>query len=817
MSSTERFAVPVDGKLFNIRQYCYRSMIISNERFTLTCARDPISRDRDRDRDVDNSLETRPRRDLGYVSRPSRDRDVETETTSLLSVRRFKPAAVRYSYRNIKGIDMTAFEERLLASRIVTDPPASPDEFVDLLDHVVADILDELAPVRHGNRPFGRKSARWLSEEAISAKRLRRRLERRWKSTGADVDRVAYRKACCNANTLINTSRNQHRYQRIMESNGDSRRVWSAVKDLLHGEVTSDGGTTEENAAFCTSLASFFINKVRNIKTNIAASLNGRLITPLSSDVACDNELSEFSLVTETEVLRILSSMPSKSSPLDTVPTSLLKACSGAFSRIIASLANITFQCGSFPTKFKLAQITPLLKQQGLDATSPSSYRPISNLNTISKILERLVLTRITSHANSSAVIDSFQSAYRQGHSTETALLRVTNDVFEAFDAGRSVLLVALDLSAAFDCIDHRTLIDRLQYTFGLTGLALDWLRSYMNSRFSFVKWKSCTSDRVSIDTGIAQGSSLGPKLFSMYIAPLARLIRSSGVQYHQYADDTQLYISVSRNDVDVNIATLERCIVDVHEWLLHNGLALNPTKSDAIQFVTGRGRSRVDDVTSLDVSGAAIQPAATVKSLGVVLDRQLSFDQHVNNVCRACYYHIRALRHVRDSLPDDVAKTVAVSIVTSRLDYCNALYCGMSSSNFDKLQRVQNTLARVILKQHKFVHVTPLLVQLHWLPIRQRVTFKLATLTFKLIHSHQPSYLFELIDMYQPVRYLRSSDLNLLCAHRTRTVLATRAFKHSAVAVWNNLLPDIRNCETLYSFKRRLKTVLFRAAFNIA
>jgi len=129
-----------------------------------------------------------------------------------------------------------------------------------------------------------------------------------------------------------------------------------------------------------------------------------------------------------------------------------------------------------------------------------------------------------------------------------------------------------------------------------------------------------------------------------------------------------------------------------------------------------------------INVSGVTIQLAATLKSLGVVLDRNLSFDQQVSNVCRASYYHIPALRHISDSMPDDVARTVTCSVVSSRLDYCNALYAGMSS-NFNKLQRVQNTLARVT------DHITPALIQFHRLPIRQRVNFKVATLN-KILHT---------------------------------------------------------------------------------
>ena len=253
----------------------------------------------------------------------------------------------------------------------------------------------------------------------------------------------------------------------------------------------------------------FFIDKVKQLKHAINATFIGHDPKPLPSDVPKCQNLHR-SLLQKCRDYK-LSSMPSKSSPLDFVPTSLLKACSGVFSGIIANLANLTFQSGTFPTRFKTAQITPLLKRQGLDAVDPSNYRPISNLNTISKVLERLVLTRIASHTDRSPTSDPFQSAYRQGHSTETALLRVTNDIFDAFDTGQSVLLVALDLSAAFDCIDHGTLIDRLRHTYGITGLALVWFRTYLNSPWSFVRWKSCSSACVTVDTGIAQGSSLGP------------------------------------------------------------------------------------------------------------------------------------------------------------------------------------------------------------------------------------------------------------------------------------------------------------------
>ena len=202
-------------------------------------------------------------------------------------------------------------------------------------------------------------------------------------------------------------------------------------------------------------------------------------------------------------------------------------------------------------------------------------------------------------------------------------------------------------------------------------------------------------------------------------------VIRSFNLRHHQDADDTQIYISVSKNDMLTRVSCIENCVSAVQKWLSHNWLSLNSKKTDVIQFTSGRGKHRVEDLESLAVSDVTIKSSAVVKSLGIDLDKSLSFDQHVASVCKASYFHIRALRHIRKSLPDDVAKTVACSLIGSRIDYCNSLLAGMPEYNYVKLQRVQNTLARVVLKVRKFDHITPALKELHWLPVKLRVTFK--------------------------------------------------------------------------------------------
>ena len=302
-----------------------------------------------------------------------------------------------------------------------------------------------------------------------------------------------------------------------------------------------------------------------------------------------DELLSNFTPVTPTEVTQLLHSMSNKSSPLDYVPTSLLKSCADTFSIIISHLANLSFEQGTFPSKFKLALISPLLKKPGLPKSDLANFRPISNLNTIGKILERLALARLLPHISISPSFGPLQSAYRKYHSTETALLKLTNDIMENIDSGKITILTALDMSAAFDTLDHTTLLHRLQYTFGLSGFVITWIRSYLTNRSSFVKIDSSSSPCTTIDTGVPQGSVLGPLLFVLFISPIANVINSdqpngnNSISFHQYADDTQLYIGTNSSTLAHQVALIESCTQRVHDWLLNNGLHLNPTKSEAI------------------------------------------------------------------------------------------------------------------------------------------------------------------------------------------------------------------------------------------
>ena len=469
---------------------------------------------------------------------------------------------------------------------------------------------------------------------------------------------------------------------------------------------------------------------------------------------------------------------------------------------------------GNFPEKFKQAHVQPLLKKPALSKNEYKNYRPISNLCFISKILEKVVANRLRSHILENKLANQYQSAYRQFHSTETALLKVHNDILLNMDKGQITALTLLDLSAAFDTIDHSILMERLSDWYGITGTALSWFSSYVTNRAQLVKIKDILSEPQSIKCGVPQGSVLGPVLFTLYSTPLSSIINYHKMEHHLYADDTQIYISLSTSDPSASLEKLKLCIMDVFNWMTHSKLKLNPDKTEFLIIGSKKQREKLSSLFPFSLLDRDTSPTTSARNLGVLFDSDFNFRQHISQTCRACYYHIRDLRRIRRHISFPVAKTIANALVSSRLDYCNSLLYNIADKDVSKLQRVQNCLARVVNRAARFTSSAPLLKKLHWLPIQQRIKFKICALTFKTVTSHQPAYLNDLLIPAVKPRSLRSTDTGQLYVPRVKTNSGSRAFSVAAPTIWNSLPIKIRSANGIMTFRRLLKTHLFGIAF---
>jgi hypothetical protein len=226
------------------------------------------------------------------------------------------------------------------------------------------------------------------------------------------------------------------------------------------------------------------------------------------------------------------------------------------------------FRRRSFSHQVQNCECYATTEEKGLDYDNVADYRPISNLQTISKMVERLFMSRVISHVEQAPCFNRFQSAYRRDHSTETAILRMLNDAYCTADNKSRTLLVQLDPSAAFDTIDHSTLLKRLECTFGLSGAVLRWVRSYISCRSQYVHVGQKQSATVLYEYGLPQGSVLGPLIYTLYVAPIASVIASFNVDHMQYADNTQLYIVLDKNNAMLNMDSCSHKLVYI-EWFV--------------------------------------------------------------------------------------------------------------------------------------------------------------------------------------------------------------------------------------------------------
>ena len=387
-------------------------------------------------------------------------------------------------------------------------------------------------------------------------------------------------------------------------------------------------------------------------------------------------QLNRLLPTTDEELRNIIKLRPSKTCSMDACPTELLKRTLHIHIPYLVTIVNNSFEQGIFPNTLRTSVVKPLLKSDTINKDLQKNYRPVSNIAFIGKVLEKVAVHRLTEHLTMNGLHEEYQSAYKTLHGTETALLRVKHDIAGALDRNHAMMFVMLDLSAAFDTIDHAHLLKLLQNEYGVRGTVLAWFRTYMEDRTYRVQIDSTTSEHIPLQCGVPQGSVLGPVIFTLYTTSMQRIFRRHGVNYHKYADDIQLYASYNPavpGDKAETVRQLTYCIREVRRWMTLRMLKLNDDKTEMIISISKR-HLKLYGVCSMTSGADIISPVDCVRTLGVHTDQHLTMTHRVTAVCAACNYHLYRLSSICHYLTTEATKSAINALVTSRLDYCNSL-----------------------------------------------------------------------------------------------------------------------------------------------
>ena len=680
----------------------------------------------------------------------------------------------------------------------------------------LSDILDDHAPLKqskitHAERPP------WYDTEYRQAVSLRRSCEKTHRKSRDPDDKMLLNIQESVCTKLADMKRTSYYQKAIADRAGDQRALFSLVSELTDSSPTSPTPDYSTDHIVARDLNTSFVDKISNIHLSISKNANTLPITnkkkiteknisKKNSTININTLLSDFALTTEKELADILSSSKFSTSDLDPLPPSVLKECIQTLLPFLVVLVNYSLKQGSIDGLTE-AVIRPLLKKAGLDPNIFSNLRPISNLTFISKLIERVVNIRISDHMKANNLDCPSQYGYKKHHSTETLLVHFLNEIMVAVDSKSGVVVLIIDLSAAFDTVSHSLLLNILFREIGLRGNALRWFKSFLLNRSQRVKVGDTLSEPLELSFGVPQGSVLGPVLFNIYIRSIAKVFARFGFSHHGYADDnTGSNPFNSLFQYNVLLKSIPDLLSEIKEWMDNHYLKLNTLKIEIIVFGS---KSFLDTELSINGtftnSGKCIRFNDIVKYLGVNLDNTLTLTPHINSITSACYLYLRKIRSIRKYLSQKDTETLIHAFISSRLDVCNSLFFGLPKYSLLKLQRVQNAAVRTIFSLKKRESVSDHITSLHWLTVDQRVAFKILLLVFKCLNMMAPHPLIDLLKVKDS--YTNKLEVNTFFPS---SEIGKRAFCYSAPRLWNCLPTSLRVLNNTDSFKAKLKHFLF-------
>lgn len=597
----------------------------------------------------------------------------------------------------------------------------------------------------------------------------------------------------------------------LLLSSNKSQTLFKIVKDLSN--PTCAMNKIPASQELCETLGSFFEEKIDKILsgfTPVADPLQHVPILDTRAHYSGDEErtleacLVQFPALSFEDFSAIAISV-SSGSPLDPLPHRLWKLFHLELFPPLYDICCQSLTSGLIPRCWKKALMSPLLTKATMDPLCPSSYRPISLLPYPIKILEKVVTKALSSFVEDNACLEDAQFGFRPLHGTESALVAVLDDLRTRADSGQTAFLVLLDMSAAFDTVDHKILARRLA-DIGVVGGARDWIVSYLNDRQQAVTLSPFTSSFRTVRQGVPQGSAISPILFNLYLRPLIALIKSFDISVINYADDTQLVFSFEGYDA-ISVEQFHSCMAKTVEWMRDNSLQFNGSKTEVLHCSNDRVPRPLPAgfwPATFNNSPVAVEQ---VRNLGVQLSCNLQLDAHVNKTVSTCRLLLRLLRKILPLLPLSTRPEVVRSIILSRLDYCNALLLGAPGSLLKQLQRIQNMAAKLALARPRAASSSLALCDLHWLPIDRRISFKALCIVFRALQGSGPAALQRKFGWYSPGRSLRSSFAYLTRVPRIkRARMGGRSFSYTAAKLWNGLPLVLRKMDQLTQFKKKAK-----------
>ncbi|CAH2091775.1 unnamed protein product [Euphydryas editha] len=699
----------------------------------------------------------------------------------VLLQRNFKHMDLERLRDDVKNIDWSAI---MSANNI--------DTMVDSLTTELIRLYDKHAPVR----PVRMKHAPapWLSPaiKRTMAKRDKAKSRNKREPSAKNLD--AYKKLRNVCNRMCRDAKRRYIHSTIRDL--CQTQVWRFLRSLGVGKDTE----TCQSSVDLNALNLHFTTPPITLDSNIKSAT----LSFLSNLATPDLNPFVFKSVSVDSIKKCIRSISTKAIGSDNLSIDMVLPILEDIAPVITHIVNFSLSRNVFPSLWKKAFVIPLPKTS--NPTCLTQYRPISILPILYKVIESLVHDQLYSYLSQNNLLCPYQSGFRSSHSTVGALLNITEDIRGAMDNTKLTAMVLLDFSSAFNSVDLDILIGTLRAV-NISPTVVDWFHSYLFGRQQCVKTNDTSSDWLDLVAGVPQGGVLSPLLFSIFINNISKVISSP---FHLYADDLQLYRHFELTELNEAINILNSDLVEVQSWAESFGLLVNPRKSQCIIFGSSRLRSKIDwnSTPMVHFSGVPIPYCDKVKNLGLIMDCNMTWVAHVNEISKRMHHTFHSLKRLQFFLPFRTKIMLAQSLLLPILDYADVCYLDVTEEQINKLERLQNIAIRFIFGLRKYDHISNFRAQLKWLPIRLRHDMHILSFLFKILNDpNSPSYLrsrFQILPT--PSRSRRPCITTMLDIPKSNTKFLFRSFSVYSALLWNKLPKDIQLSPSANCFKNKLK-----------
>ena len=714
-----------------------------------------------------------------------------------------KPEQKIITYRDFKNFDEAAF---------LTDVAQTPwhqiealpsvDDMVKTFENWTLTLYDKHAPyvTRRINR---KRRVPWMTEDILKMMGRRDKAHRKFKKT-FDLDSlIEYRSLRNRVKQELRNSKIRYLNSFMTNNRQDSKSLWQGIKEFGLGKEKSN---PQIDLPLNNINDHFVSHSNQRDEVVIANHIDDLEEQVTNLDLPITDQF-HFHPISEEDTFRAIQRIHSNATGVDKIPIKFIKKMLFAVLPTITYIFNKSLEEGIFPENWKFALVRPLNK-----VPSPNKvedFRPISILPALSKVLERLIHAQVVKFLDNNSKLHNFQSGFRKFHSTETALLRVTDDIRLAMDQRKCTILTLFDFSKAFDTVDHTVLLNKLAIL-GFSHNSLVWFKSYLLGRKQCVSVGDKKSTWKNVMHGVPQGSILGPLLFTLYANDLSSIIKFSS--FHTYADDLQIYLSCPITKINETVGIMNQDINSIVEWTKKNGLKLNPIKTQPIIIGYSRLINNIDleSIHKISVDGNDIPYCSSVKNLGIIMNNTLDWSEQVNKTCKKVFSAMHALKKMHDILPRNIKLLLVQSLIFPHLMYCNSVLNDMQVTLNDKLQRCQNYCLRFVYSLQRHDHITPAHIASSTLKLPDQRLFRIVKLVRDILIYGNPNYFKDDFKFVSEGRRIDASHTrtgeSTLRIPNHRTTIFTKSFLVSACRAWNALPVSIRSIESRASFILTLK-----------